>query len=132
MTVLAASSAWIELLRGTRSPTDLALQERLRAGEVATTDIVIMEVLAGATGAARAAGIEQALGACTYLPQRRWDDALAAADVYRRCRVSGETPRQLADCLVAAVAVRNRVAVLHRDRDFDTIARHTDLEVITR
>jgi predicted nucleic acid-binding protein len=36
----------------------------------------------------------------------------------------------LTDCLIAAVAIRNGVSVLHRDRDFEVIARHTDLKVL--
>jgi predicted nucleic acid-binding protein len=31
---------------------------------------------------------------------------------------------------VAAVAVRHDVPVLHRDRDFDVLARHTPLRVV--
>jgi predicted nucleic acid-binding protein len=31
------------------------------------------------------------------------------------------------DCLVAAVAIRHNIPVLHRDRDFDVLARHTEL-----
>lgn len=33
------------------------------------------------------------------------------------------------DCLIAAVPIRSRVAVLHADADFDLIARHTELAV---
>ena len=125
MTVLADTSAWIEFFRGTGSPVAIALRSRLEADEVATTDVVMMEVLAGASDPIRLARARRALDACTYLPQRRLDDAAAAAALYRQCRRRGETPRQLADCLVAAVAIRNQVAVLQRDRDYDVLARHT-------
>ena len=37
--------------------------------------------------------------------------------------------RRLIDCLIAAVAIRADVPVLHRDGDFDVLARHTELEV---
>ena len=33
-------------------------------------------------------------------------------------------------CLVAAVAIREEVPVLHADRDFDLIAEHTSLRVV--
>ncbi|MGZ5294241.1 MAG: PIN domain-containing protein [Actinomycetota bacterium] len=33
------------------------------------------------------------------------------------------------DCLIAAVAIREGATVLHADRDFDVIARHTDLRI---
>jgi predicted nucleic acid-binding protein len=35
----------------------------------------------------------------------------------------------LEDCLIAAVAIRNDVPVLHNDADFDTLARHTALQI---
>lgn len=131
MTVLADTSAWVELLRRTGSPLELAMRARLRDGQVATTDVVVMEVLAGASDAARLAGIDRALQACAYIPQRRLIDAVGAAEVYRRCRQGGETPRQMTDCLVAAVALRKQVAVLQRDSDYDVIARHTELRIVT-
>ena len=54
-------------------------------------------------------------------------DWIDAARLQRRCRSQGETVRRLPDCLIAAVAIRADVAVLHRDQDFDTLARHTAL-----
>ena len=55
-----------------------------------------------------------------------YDDA---ASLYRRCRRQGATIRSMLDCLVAAVSIRNGVPVLHDDRDFNALARHTELEV---
>ncbi|MBA3764697.1 MAG: PIN domain-containing protein [Actinobacteria bacterium] len=37
--------------------------------------------------------------------------------------------RTLNDCLIAAVAIRSGATVLHSDRDFDAIARHTELRI---
>jgi predicted nucleic acid-binding protein len=34
----------------------------------------------------------------------------------------------LTDCLIAVVALRAQIAVLHDDRDFDVLARHCGLE----
>ena len=33
------------------------------------------------------------------------------------------------DCLIAAVAIRAGIPVLHNDKDFDVLARHTDLQI---
>ena len=52
-----------------------------------------------------------------------------AASLHRRCRRDGETVRKLIDCLIAAVAISAEAAVLHSDRDFEVIARHTGLLV---
>jgi predicted nucleic acid-binding protein len=94
-----------------------------------TTDAITMEILAGSTDPVRISSWERLLASCTLLHQEPLDDALSAARPYRDCRRAGETPRTLMDCLIAAVAIRNEVPVLHRDRDFDVIARHSDLQV---
>jgi predicted nucleic acid-binding protein len=49
--------------------------------------------------------------------------------MYRRCRAAGETVRRLTDSLIAVVAMRHRVPVLHRDADFAVIERHAELAV---
>ena len=56
-------------------------------------------------------------------------DYEAAAALYRRCRRQGETVRKLLDCLIAAVAIRAGTPILHNDRDFDVLARHTELQL---
>jgi predicted nucleic acid-binding protein len=35
----------------------------------------------------------------------------------------------LTDCLIAAVAIRGRAALLHADAGFDALALHTPLEI---
>jgi predicted nucleic acid-binding protein len=52
-----------------------------------------------------------------------------AADIYRACRQAGHTVRALTDCLIASVAMRAGLLLLHTDRDFDAIARHAPLEI---
>jgi hypothetical protein len=38
--------------------------------------------------------------------------------------------RGLADCLIAVPAINAGAPILHADRDFDAIARHTPLQVV--
>ncbi len=128
MKTLVDSSAWIEYLRGTGSAVNLRLRELLRDGaELASTDVVLMELLAGATTPQARADVEGLLGRTEFIPIRPVLDYRHAAALYRACRRAGFTPRQLTDCLLAAVAIASGSAVLHHDRDFDGIARHTGL-----
>jgi predicted nucleic acid-binding protein len=69
------------------------------------------------------------LGRFELLPVQGLADDEAAAGLYRRCRRAGETVRKLTDCLIAVVAMRAGAALLHRDQDFDVIARHAPLLV---
>lgn len=52
-----------------------------------------------------------------------------AAAIERACLRAGEPIRSGMDCLIAAVAIVNDATLLHSDRDFDAIARHTELRL---
>jgi predicted nucleic acid-binding protein len=129
--LLADSSAWIEYLRKTGSPTNLRLRAALvgKDVEVATTDVVVMEVLAGARDDANRDELRQMLYGCCFLRVDGPADYEQVAEIHRACRRGGETVRKLTDCLIAAVAIRNGVELLQCDVDFETIARHTALRL---
>jgi predicted nucleic acid-binding protein len=129
--VLADTSAWVEYLRATGSPVHLRLR-RLIADEdaVATTEVVVMELLAGASDDDEAARLRRLLGRFELLPVEGLADYEAAAELYRRCRRAGEMVRKLTDCLIAVVAIRAGAALLHRDQDFEVLARHAPVRVV--
>ncbi|MGH2792917.1 MAG: hypothetical protein ACRDKG_01300 [Actinomycetota bacterium] len=52
-----------------------------------------------------------------------------AAFLYQSCRRAGETIDLMTQCLIAVPAIRAGAEVLHNDRDFDVIARHTPLKI---
>ena len=124
---LIDTSAWIEFLRDTGSPVCNAV-DRLLADDVAICDPIRMEILAGARDDAHLRQLRGLLARATVLPTSAADYESAAA-LYRACRRRGETVRKLVDCLIAAVAIREDVPVLHADADFDALARHTALQV---
>ena len=128
--ILVDTSAWIEFLRGTASPVCQQVNDLLVDSEpVATCDIVISELLAGPTDELQANDLMRLLDRCRFFPVRPLFDWTRAASVYRTCRRSGFTPRQLNDCLIAAVALEHGLSVLHHDRDFARIAEVTGLLV---
>jgi predicted nucleic acid-binding protein len=45
-----------------------------------------------------------------------------AVDLYRSARRRGLTVRSATDCLIGAVALEHNAEVLHRDRDYGTLA----------
>lgn len=128
--ILADTSAWIEYDRATGSLVD----ERMAAlvGDpslLATTEPVVMEVLAGARDDARETDLRRLLDRFRLL---RFDAAVdfdGAVRIYRSCREAGVTPRGLLDCLIAAVAIRHGAALLTADRDLARIATVMDLRL---
>jgi hypothetical protein len=129
--ILVDSSAWINLLRATDRPADRTLQRLLAEGaDLAVTEPVLMEVLAGAQSPPEEEAIREQLTSFAFLSVGGVDAYEHAAEIFRVCRSHGETVRRLLDCLIAVPAIRAGAAVLHSDRDFDVIARHTPLEVV--
>lgn len=127
MTFLADTSAWVEYLRGTGSNAHVALRGAMRAGSFATTDPVVMELLAGVRSE-REEQLAATLARGTYLACEP-GDFLDAARIHSSCSRAGATVRNVLDCLIAAVAIRHGLAVLHCDRDFETIALHSTLQL---
>jgi len=125
--ILIDTSAWIEYLRDTGSPICDEV-DRLLATDIGICDPVRMEILAGARDEAHLRQLRGLLARAAVLPTGTADFESAAA-LYRACRGRGETVRRLIDCLIAAVAVREGVPIVHADADFDVLARHTALEI---
>jgi predicted nucleic acid-binding protein len=122
--ILADASAWIEFDRLTGSPAHVRLRDLLVAGyELATTEPVIMEVLAGARTDRRATELSGLLARAHLQPLESTADFHTAAKIYRQCRKAGITPRGLIDCMIAAVALRTGAELLAHDADLARIAR---------
>jgi predicted nucleic acid-binding protein len=125
--ILVDTSAWVEFLRDTGSRVCERVEELLDA-DVATCDPVRMEVLAGARNERHLHDLRRLLARGTSI-QTLPTDYENAAGWYRTCRRNGDTVRKLMDCLIAAVAIRVDVEILHADTDFEALARHSPLRL---
>lgn len=121
---LIDSSAWIEFLRATGSRANLAVRELVqeRPYEIALTEPVVMELLAGAADERAFAQIEKLTSGLPLLSVDVVVDYRDAALAYRAVRARGGAVRKLLDCLIAVVAIRTGAVLVHRDRDFDVLA----------
>jgi predicted nucleic acid-binding protein len=122
--MLVDSSVWIAYLRGDDLVEVAMLTEALEHREsVWLTATILQEVLQGADSQ-RFNRWDRVLGELPSItsPDAR-EAARGAAHLYARCRWAGVTPRSANDCLIATHAVFAGIPLLHRDRDFDLIAR---------
>jgi predicted nucleic acid-binding protein len=125
--IVVDSSAWIEHFRQTGSTIHLTVRRLLgERSQIAVTEVVVMEVLAGTTRPAEASSY---LRGFTMLPLQGLRDFEHAAALFRACRAAGETVREMTDCLVAVPTIRAGATLLQADRDFETLARHSPLRL---
>ena len=128
--ILIDTSAWIEFLRDTGSSVCNAVDELLD-DDIATCDVVAMELLAGARDDNHLQSLRALLARATHITVLPIDYE-DAAGLYRTSRRRGVTVRKLADCLIGAVAIRAGATVLHSDSDFNLLASCSSLVVDQR
>lgn len=121
---LIDTSAWVEYLRDTNSPACNEVDRLWHddPGSVATTEPVVMELLAGVNDDRLFERVEKMMNGLQLLPIDASVDYRDAAIAYRAVRRGGHTVRKTMDCLIAAVAARTGATLVHRDRDFDVLA----------
>ena len=125
--ILVDTSVWVDLLG--RRPRWRPSQDAL--AQMAVCHPILQEILQGVREPAAVARLTRDLLAlpCVGDPLER-EVFLEAAEIYRAGRNRGLTIRSSADCLIAAIALRARMPIFHRDRDFDAIAKFTELRVL--
>lgn len=129
--ILADTSAWVEYDRATGSDLDRILTDLIAAGgeDIAVTEPVLMEVLAGARDERRHHDLRRLLTSFLWIPADTAADFEGAARIYRSCRAAGVTPRGMVDCMIANIAIRTDSALLAADGDFGLIAGVVPLRI---
>ena len=128
--ILVDTSAWVEYDRATESTVDRRLTELIVTdAELAVTEPVVMEVVAGARNDQREKDLRRLLLRFHLLRFDAIADFDAAARMYRACRRVGVTPRGMVDCMIASVAHRVGTAVLAHDADFARLANVVGIEM---
>ena len=126
---LVDTSAWLDALqpRAGREEVRERVRRLVAEDSVVTIGAVRTEVLRGTRDEAEYRRLSTMLDALTRMPteERDWD---AAARLGLALRRAGTTVG-LADLVLAAVAIRHGVTVLHADTDLDRVARHSRLVV---
>jgi predicted nucleic acid-binding protein len=127
--VLVDTTVWIDFFRGkeTRQVSQLESLIQKRA-DLCICGLILTEVLQGIGSDAEYHTVRSYLTQLLWLPLEDGQYE-AAAQIYRTLRKEGITIRKSIDCLIAAIAIDARVAILHNDRDFDDIAAHFPLQV---
>jgi predicted nucleic acid-binding protein len=123
--ILVDSSVWIAALSA-RPP--FRIEDLVDLDEIVICLPIIQEILQGFDDDY---AFEMARDSLYALPviedpltTEVFDDAIA---IFRAARKRGVTIRSSVDCLIAACAIRHGALVLHRDRDFDHLARVSSL-----
>lgn len=95
------------------------------------TEPVIMELLAGARDGGNFRRVERITAAMPLLQVYPPCDFGEAGSIFNYMRGKGKTIRSMTDCVIASVAWRLEATIVHADRDFDAIAEHYPVQVMS-
>jgi predicted nucleic acid-binding protein len=118
------TSVFIDFIRGISNEKVELLRAASRNDiEYGIASYTIMEALQGAKNEKEYEEIKEFLSKqrAYYLPETA-DTYDAAAHLFYSARRRGITPRNSIDVLIALIAIKNKLLLLHNDKDFDMLA----------
>lgn len=132
MSLFVDTSVWSLAFRRGAPPASRAVREltrALEAGEtILTTGLVLQELLQGFSGPKDRALIMGRFAALPLLvPDRQ--DHIDAAELRNHCRRRGVQVGTI-DALLAQLCIRHRLTMMTTDKDFQSIARHSALNLL--
>lgn len=129
---LIDTSAWVDYLRDAPSRASTEVERLLTSkAEVMVTEPITMELLAGAPTTHVFTQLETLTNSLPPVHVDSLVDYHSAATIYRVAREQGKTARKLLDCLIAAIAIRGGLTLVHKDADFEAIAACTALDAVS-
>lgn len=123
------TSVWIDYLNAMPTyKTDLA-DKLLDQRSVIILPIILQEILQGIKDRQMFDTIKKSLLSLNFLQYNSIEAAIGAASLYRFLKRKGITIRKPNDCLIGVICINNNIPLLHNDKDFDNIAKHTSLKI---
>jgi len=129
--ILVDSSVWIDYFNDARTQQTDFLYQCLGNVPILTGDIILAEVLRGFKSDKAFKRAKELFSGLFYRDLVGQKIALLSASIYRQCRKSGLTINKPNDLFIAAFCIENKIPLLHSDNDYNIIAQHTKLEVLS-
>jgi len=133
LNLVVDSSVWIDFFNKKTSIQIEELKELLFkyhvASPVTILPVIMQEVLQGIQNQRLYNIIKENLQGLEYLNYDPYFFAISSAELYRLLKTKGVTVRKANDCLIASICIENNFQLMHNDKDFDNIAKHTSLKI---
>jgi predicted nucleic acid-binding protein len=120
--ILVDTSVWVEVLKDKKGRVVQAFKERIGDELCALTHFTQLELLQGAKNEAEWRHLDAYLSTQYYLEvsEGTWREA---ARIYFELRRRGVTVNSPIDCCIGQLAIEFKALLLHKDKDFDRIAK---------
>jgi predicted nucleic acid-binding protein len=130
ITVLVDTSVLVNFVRGTQSKASVYLRDNVGEMLIATCPVIVQEILQGVLTDKDFVNTRSFFDETIQLSNNPYEMAVEGAMLYKMLRKQGVTVRKPNDCLIAVYAIKNNIPILHDDKDFDNIAKYSDLKIV--
>jgi len=128
--VMADSSVWVDFFRGIPRPPVLVLKQIRKTDELLLGDLILAEVQQGITNRKDFDLVRFVFDQLECRALGGWEVAMDASDNYQYLRKKGFMIRSTIDMIIGTYCIRNKILLLHNDRDFDPMEKHLGLRVV--
>jgi hypothetical protein len=125
---LVDTTVWVHFFRGTKDPLKERLAGLIADDRACATEIVLFEILRGARTQKEYSMLLKDFSALPSLPldAKTWQTAWETAFLCRRRGLNIPA----VDTLIASVAMRHGATLMHSDRHYELLCRHTALKTL--
>ena len=125
--IVVDSSVWIGYFNGVACPETDYLDAALGREQIIVGDLILAEVLQGFEHDRDYREARSLLRTMEFREMLGYEVAISSAENYRTLRKRGITVRKTIDMLIGTYCTLNKLPLLHRDRDFDPMAKYLGL-----
>jgi len=128
--ILIDTSAWIDYFNGIDNPTTDLVDKVLDTEPILIGDLIYCELLQGFKTEEKFSEVKELLSNLMRVELVGFEIAEKAATNYRILRKQGITIRKTIDILIATFCVENKIALIHKDRDYDLMIDPLGLMIV--
>lgn len=128
--VIVDSSVWVDYLNNVHNAHTQWLESAFGKVRIGLTSLILCEVLQGIRRDDEFLETLEELTRFPIVEDLSTELAVASAQHFRSLQGKGITVRKTADCMIAAICIRDGHHLLHKDRDFNPFQVHLGLQVV--
>jgi len=123
------TSVWIDYFNDVIDNRTNSAADFIENNELYLLPVILQEVLQGIRNEKSFLIIKKAFLQHPFATYNELEMAVEAASLFKFLRSKGATIRKPNDCLIAVICIENNFMLLHNDKDFINIAKHTSLKI---
>lgn len=123
------TSVWVDYFNAVIDERTDSTERFIDHNQILMLPVIIQEVLQGVKNQTLFILIKYVFLSQQYVLYDQMEMAVGAASLYRNLKSKGITIRKPNDCLIAAICIKYNIELLHKDKDFDNIAKHSSLRI---